>query len=124
MAIDWFWIVGWLFTFFGLVGNIWVIFIIAKRRRLRTTTNWFVLSFAAADLCVIGGYFPASMICEVLRDKCNYDVRMTFTFFFRDISSMGLIAIVAEHYIAIVHSLRYFHVFTTTKRTFMIVALC
>lgn len=37
---------------------------------------------------------------------------------------MGLIAIVAERYIAIAHSLKYVRVFTTTRRTFMIIAIC
>lgn len=57
-------------------------------------------------------------------DKCDYGVRITFAFFFRDVSSMGLIAMVAECYIAIAHSLKYVRVFTTTRRTFMIIAIC
>ena len=57
-------------------------------------------------------------------DKCDYGVRITFAFFFRDVSSMGLIAMVAERYIAIAHSLKYVRVFTTTRRTFMIIAIC
>ena len=57
-------------------------------------------------------------------DKCDYGVRITFAFFFRDVSSMGLIAMVAECYIAIAHSLKYVRVFTTTRRTFMIIEIC
>lgn len=57
-------------------------------------------------------------------DKCDYGVRITFAFFFRDVSSMGLIAMVAERYIAIAHSLKYVRVFTTTRRTFIIIAIC
>ena len=58
------------FIFLSLVGNSWVIFIIARRRRLQTTANWFILSFAAADLgvtCVLAPY----MICDVILDTCK-----------------------------------------------------
>lgn len=79
-----------------------------------TDNHKFVHSFWWWPICVY--------IC--VADKCDYGVRITFTFFFRDVSSMGLIAMVAERYIAIAHSLKYVRVFTTTRRTFMIIAIC
>ena len=86
------------FIFLSLVGNSWVVFIIARRRRLQTTSNWFILSLAAADL--------------------------VFAFFFVNVSAIGLIAMVAERYVAIVHSLKYVRLFTTTRRTFIIIGTC
>ena len=112
------------FTLLNLVGNSWVIFIIARRRRLRTTANWFVLSLAAADLGVICRHFPTKMICKVILDTCNREVVRIFGLFFVNVSAMGLIALVAERYVAIVHSLKYVRVFTTTRRTFIIIGTC
>ena len=111
------------FTFLSLVGNSWVIFIIAKRRRLRPTANWFILSLAAADLgvtCVLAPY----MICDVILDTCKEEVVEIFTFFFVNVSAIGLIAMVAERYVAIVHSLKYVRIFRTTRRTFIIIGTC
>ena len=110
------------FTFLSLVGNSWVIFIIARRRRLRTTANWFILSLAAADLGVTCAFSPC-MICEVILDTCKERIHV-FAFSFVNVSATGLIAMVAERYAAIVHSLKYVRVFTTVRRTFLIIGAC
>ena len=111
------------FIFLSLVGNSWVIFIIARRRRLQTTSNWFILSLAAADLGVTCVFTPY-MICDVILDTCKERVVKDFAFFFVNVSAIGLIAMVAERYVAIVHSLKYVRVFTTTRRTFFIIGTC
>ena len=111
------------FTFLSLVGNSWVIFIISRRRRLRTTANWFILSLAAADLGVTCVFAPY-MICDVILDTCRERVVRVFAFSFVNVSAIGLIAMVAERYVAIVHSLKYVRVFTTTRRTFIIIGTC
>ena len=111
------------FTFLSLVGNSWVIFIIARRRRLRTTANWFILSLAAADLGVTCVFAPF-MIYEVILDTCKEIGGSIFATFFVNVSAMGLIAMVAERYVAIVHSLKYVRVFTTARRTFLIIGAC
>ena len=102
MSVHWFWIVGWFVTLFGLVGNSWVIFIIAKTKRLHTKANWFTLSLAIADLSVTLGYFPASMVCNVLVQSCNYSIRQSFANFVMEASMFALIAMVAERHLAIV----------------------
>ena len=111
------------FTFLSLVGNSWVIFIIVRKRRLRTTANWFILSLATADLGVTCAFSPY-MICEVILDTCKEGIGVIFAFSFVNVSAMGLIAMVAERYVAIVHSLKYVRVFTTTRRTFFIIGAC
>ena len=111
------------FIFLSLVGNSWVIFIIARRRRLQTTANWFILSLAAADLGVTCVFAPYT-ICDVILDTCREEVVEIFAFFFVNVSAIGLIATVAERYVAIVHSLKYVRIFTTTRRTFIIIGTC
>ena len=111
------------FIFLSLVGNSWVIFIIARRRRLQTTANWFILSLAAADLGVTCVFAPYT-ICDVILDTCREEVVGIFAFFFVNVSAIGLIATVAERYVAIVHSLKYVRIFTTTRRTFIIIGTC
>ena len=41
-----------------------------------------------------------------------------------NVSAIGLIATVAERYVAIVHSLKYVRIFRTTRRTFIIIGTC
>ena len=120
MASNWFWILGWVFVVFGVVGNTWVIFIIAKRRRLQTTANWFILSLAVADLGVTCGYFPALVVCNVLVHSCNDDVRYKAAKFIVDASVFAMIAMILERYVAIVHSLKYVQIMTT-RRTVIII---
>ena len=77
-------VVFWFFIFLSLVGNCWVIFVITRRRQLRTTANWFILSLAAADLGVTCVYFSTYVICEVILDTCNEKVAGIFTHFLRE----------------------------------------
>ena len=121
MSVHWFWMVGWFVTLFGLAGNSWVIFIIAKTRRLHTTGNWFTLSLAIADLSVTCAYYPASMVCNVLVQSCNYSIRLNFANFVMEASMFTLIAMVAERYLAIVYPLKYVRVMTTKRIVVIIV---
>ena len=111
------------FTLLCLVGNSWVIFVIARRRRLRTTANWFILSLVAADLGVTW-VFTLYMICDVILGTCKEEVGWIFVFFFVNVTAIGLTAMVAERYVAIVHSLKYVRVFTTARRKFIIIGTC
>ena len=120
MSVHWFWIVGWFVTLFGLIGNSWIIFIIVKRRRLHTTANWFILSLAMADLSVTCGYFPPSFVCNLLVKSCNSSIRFNFYSFFVEASTFALIAMIAERYLAIVYSLKYFYLMTTTRTATLI----
>ena len=123
MLVHWYWIVGWFLTIFGFIGNGWIIFLIAKRRRLQTAANWFILSLAVADLSVTCGYFPVSFACKLLFvNLCNDTVRFNFTSLFTEASMFALLAMIAERYIAIVYSLRYVCLLTTKRIVVMVAA--
>ena len=99
MHLDWFGIVGWFFTFFGLLGNSWVIFIIARRRRLQTTTKWFI---GGRSGWYLRESSAVSMICDVFVNTCNKRVRLISADFFIEASIIFLTAMIAERYITIV----------------------
>ena len=63
------------------------------------------------------------MICNLLVQSCKDSyIRLTFANFYFDASAFALIAMIAQRYIVIVHSLKYVRVFKTTKRTFTVIA--
>ena len=62
-------ILSWLLTVIVIIGNGLVIYLITTRRKLRTKTNWFVLSLAVADFGVGAIYFPSTFTCRI-RDMC------------------------------------------------------
>lgn len=117
MHLDWFGIVGWFFTFFGLLGNSWVIFIIARRRRLQTTTKWFI---GGRSGWYLRESSAVSMICDVFVNTCNKRVRLISADFFIEASIICLTAMIAERYITIVHSFKYVR-FLTSSRTVVII---
>ena len=61
----WFQILGWLLTVIIIIGNGLVIYLITTRRKLRTKTNWFVLSLAVADFAFGLIYFPNLPVCGI-----------------------------------------------------------
>ena len=46
----------------GTIGNILVILVIAKRRKMRTVTNYLILNLACADLTVLISNIPFDLI--------------------------------------------------------------
>nr|XP_058970303.1 uncharacterized protein LOC131796717 [Pocillopora verrucosa] len=60
----WFWILGWSLSIVTIAGNGFIIFLVCRRRRLRTKTNAFVVSLAVADFCVGLSAVPPLFVCE------------------------------------------------------------
>ncbi|XP_044174218.1 kappa-type opioid receptor-like [Acropora millepora] len=116
MAVHWYWLLSWLLTILGLVGNSWVIFLITKKKRLHTTSNCFILSLALADLSVTCGYFPVWFVCKVLLvNACKDSLRFNFTSFFTEAAMLTLLAVITERYIAVVHPLKYISFMTSEE---------
>ena len=48
----WFWVLGWFLSILTMVVNGFVIFLVYRKRQLRTKTNTFIVSLAVADFGV------------------------------------------------------------------------
>ena len=94
---------GWLLSIITATGNAFVVFLIAKNRRLHSPANWFVLSLAVADFVVGIVVFPMSYLCTT----CNAKLYMAFYWFFVHSSVTNLCSLTLDRYTAIVHPLKY-----------------
>lgn len=107
-----------LFVFFGLsvVGNVLVCLVIHRSRRLQSTTNYFVVSLAAADLLLATVVMPFALTQELA------DLGLTVSFrpppstckFIRfcqlvvpTTSSFVFVAISVDRFYAVVYPLRF-----------------
>ena len=92
-----------------------VIFLIHKKKSLRTLTNMFLTSLALSDLMAGLVGIPLLVICLV-RDKHEVCVCSTYFYRFAAISSVCHVLLIAcDRYIFIVHSMKH-HSLVTKRR--------
>ena len=114
--------IGWLLSIATALGNGIVVFLVAKNRRLHSTSaNKFVLSLAVADFSVGIVVFPSSYFCHN-SPACNLRVHMAFFWFFLHSSVTNLCALAWDRYIAIVHPLKY-NICMTVRRPGMVILI-
>ena len=111
--------IGWLLSIATVVGNGFIIFVVAKNRRLHSSANWFVLSLAVADFGVGIAVFPSNYFC-IYSMACNSRVYMAFFWFFLHSSVTNLCSLTWDRYIAIVHPFKY-NTSMTERRPGMII---
>ena len=108
---SWFWILGWFLSILTITGNGFIIFLVCKKRQLRTKTNAFVVSLAVADFCVGISAFPLLFLYEMTRGRnfspALYKGVLISRWFFQDASVVCLCSLVVERYIAIVKPFKY-----------------
>lgn len=105
--------IGWLLTTTAIIGNGLVIYLIVITKHLHTSTNWFVLSLAAADFSFAICYFPVAYFCDTAF-VCDSALRGIVTWQFATISIANLCAMAADRYIAIVVPFKYVRLMTTS----------
>ena len=122
----WFWILGWSLSILTIAGNGFIIFLVCRRRRLRTKSNAFVVSLAVADFCVGLSAVPPLFVCEKTNgcdpeapfsDRVDY-LRWLFTY----ASVTNLCSLVLDRFIAVVKPLKYL-LFMTRKRVSQLIFL-
>ena len=111
---------GWILSIITAAGNGFVIFLVARSRRLHCSANWFVLSLAVADFIVGIALFPSSYFCNKYSMACNTRVYMAFFWFFLHSSVTNLCTLTLDRYIAIVRPLKY-NISMTERRPAMVI---
>ena len=117
--IAWYWTIRTIISAFTILGNGFVICLIATRKRLQVTCNWFVLSLAVSDFCVGLLVTPSGLACSYWF-RCDWRPQLVFYNFLLFASTLNLWAMTYDRYIAIVCPLTYITRMTTQKITVII----
>ncbi|XP_078064716.1 adenosine receptor A2a-like, partial [Mustelus asterias] len=113
-----------LIAVLAIAGNILVCWAVRTNPRLRSTTNYFLVSLAVADFAVGVLVIPASIVISV---KLAMNVHgclflACLVLIFTQNSIFSLLAIAIDRYLAVKHPLRY-PVLVTGRRTHLLIAL-
>ena len=115
-------------TILSLAGNFLVCLSFYRNRRLRTITNFYVLSLALMDMFMATFLYPFNTIASVLRDWpfgfyfCQFN---GFLSYFWAVVSQGILALTAvNRYFCIVKPQFYPTLFTKKKTGFSIIFVC
>ncbi|XP_078352402.1 adenosine receptor A2b-like [Oculina patagonica] len=111
----WILVLTWLLGIFGLLGNGLVIYLMAVKKRLHSSTNAFIASLAVADFCVA---FFTILFSYVRDDFSGYQGRRIFAslhYFLFYSSACNLCVVTADRFVAIALPLRYIN-FITWRR--------
>ena len=110
----WYWFLRGIIGLAILAGNGPVIYLIATRHRLQTTSNWFILSLSVADLLVGVFVIPVSTSCSLLTN-CNNAVMILFFDLLLFVSIGNMCAMTADRYLSVVKPLTYFQNMTNSR---------
>ena len=124
----WFWVLGWFLSILTMAGNGFVIFLVCRKRQLRTKTNAFVVSLAVADFCVGMIAVPSRFFCE-MTTECSFHgpLRAGLLVIFVRVfivyaSGTNLCSLVLERYMAVVKPLKYL-TFMKRRRVIQMVSI-
>ena len=91
-----------------ITGNGFIIFLVCKRRQLRTKTNAFVVSLAVADFCVGMTAVPLLFLFkDTTLESWLPNIEHFIIWLFMDASVTNLCSLVLDRYMAVVKPLKY-----------------
>ena len=116
----WFWVFSWFLYILTIVGNGFVIFLVCRKRQLRTETNTFIVSFAVADFALGVIAVPLRFLCNMI-NECISNKNASFSamyvwVFILYASRTNSSSLVLERYIAVVKPFKYL--------TFTLISIC
>jgi len=114
-------IVGILLALLIVVFNTLVFILIAKKRSLRTTTNYFLIGLAASDLLTGLTSLPVAITCNIYQENWVCFSTIYIWMFTSFLTLSHILAVTADRFIAIMFSLRYTQIVTKRRCIF---ALC
>ncbi|XP_078614246.1 adenosine receptor A2b-like [Branchiostoma floridae x Branchiostoma japonicum] len=108
----------------AIIGNSFVCLAVYKNRRLRGTTNYFIVSLAVADICVGLLGIPFAIVTALGLPDNFYGCLMMLSFIIITTQSsiFSLLAIAVDRYVAIMNPLRYEYLMTTRTARWAIAA--
>ncbi|KAM6915025.1 adenosine A2c receptor [Xenentodon cancila] len=112
-------------AFSSTVGNLLVCTAVGLNRRLRTVTNYFLVSLAVADVCVGAIAIPCAILTDVGVPRDSFYLcllMLSVLIMFTQSSIFSLLAVAVERYIAIFMPFRYQVLMTSRNAVLVIVA--
>lgn len=108
-------IVGILLALIIVVLNTMVFILVAKKRSLRTTTNFFLMGLAASDLLTGLVSLPVAITCNIFREHGVCFSTIYIWMFTSFLTLSHILAVTADRFIAIMFSLRYPQIVTARR---------
>lgn len=110
-------------AFLSTVGNLLVCAAVSLNRKLRTVTNYFLVSLAVADICVGGIAIPCAILTDAGLPRHSFYpclLMLSLLIMFTQSSIFSLLAVAVERYVAIFMPFRY-QVLMTSCNALMVI---
>jgi len=111
-------IIGIFLALVIVLFNSLVFILVAKKRSLRTTTNYFLMGLAASDLLTGLISLPLSITCNIFQEHGVCFATIYVWMFTSFLTVSHILAVTADRFIAIMFSLRYQQI-VTKRRCYM-----
>lgn len=112
-------------AFLSTVGNLLVCAAVSLNRKLRTVTNYFLVSLAVADICVGAIAIPCAILTDIGLPRHNLYLcllMLSVLIMFTQSSIFSLLAVAVERYVAIFMPFRYQALMTSRNAVLVILA--
>ncbi|XP_041814323.1 adenosine receptor A2b-like [Chelmon rostratus] len=110
-------------AFLSAVGNLLVCAAVGFNRKLRTVTNYFLVSLAVADICVGAIAIPCAILTDIGLPRHNLNLcllMLSVLIMFTQSSIFSLLAVAVERYVAIFMPFRYWVLMTSRNAVLVI----